>query len=237
MSITIQSGDPNVLKGLGIGIALTTFAQTTANFTITNYAVMIFEKAGTSIDPYVSSILLAVALILGSLFSTCLADILGRKILNIISLFGSAFGLFAVSLFHYLNRNGYDLSAFAFVPAASLSFVIFISAAGIMPLSMVCSVEYLPAKVFENQIIIFNENSHFILIIEIVQPIFFPGSNLWNGNNLFYNQSCYIHVRQTLSDSFGHSRFTRMSDDLCGRVHLWGNFCDYCRRRNYRSVT
>lgn len=114
---------------------------------------MIFSKAETTIDAYVSSILLAVCLILGAFFSTGLADILGRKILNIISLFGSAIGLSVVSLFHYLNRNGYDLSAFAFVPATSLSFVIFISAAGIMPLSMICSVEYLPPKVLNEKII------------------------------------------------------------------------------------
>lgn len=111
---------------------------------------MILEKVGTTIDAYVSSILLAVALILGAFFSTALADILGRKILNVVSLFFSAVGLFAVSLFHYLNiHSEYDLSAFAWVPVASLFFVIFISAAGIMPLSLICSVEYLPPKVFK----------------------------------------------------------------------------------------
>lgn len=76
----------SALKGIGIGIALTTLAQFTGNFTITSYAVMIFEKAGTSLDPYTSTIMLAIALILGSIFTTYLADKLGRKFLNIISL-------------------------------------------------------------------------------------------------------------------------------------------------------
>lgn len=137
----------SALKGIAIGIALTTFSQLSANFTITSYAVMIFEKAGTSLDPYVCSILLAVALLLGGLFTTYLADIVGRKSLNVISLIGSAAGLFAVSLYHYLNLSGYDLSAFTWVPVTSLSLVIFISAVGIVPLSMVCSVENLPPKV------------------------------------------------------------------------------------------
>lgn len=108
---------------------------------------MIFEKAGTSLDPYISTIMLAVALILGSIFTTTLADKLGRKFLNIISLLGSAIGLFAVSLYHYLNINGFDLTAFDWVPVVSLSFVIFISSTGIIPLSLICSVEYLPPKV------------------------------------------------------------------------------------------
>lgn len=39
---------------------------------------MIFERAGTSLDPYVSSIMLAVSLLLGALLTTYLADILGE---------------------------------------------------------------------------------------------------------------------------------------------------------------
>lgn len=137
----------SALKGIGIGVTLTSLAQLTGNFAITNYAVMIFEKTGTSVDPYISSIMLAVALILGAICTTYLADQLGRKFLNIASVLGSAVGLFAVSIYHYLNMNGYDLAAFEWVPVVSLSFVIFISSAGIMALSLVCSIEYLPPKV------------------------------------------------------------------------------------------
>lgn len=118
------------LKGLGIGIALTSISVLTANLTIISYAIMIFDRSGASLDPYVSSIMLAIALILGSLLTTSLADKLGRKVLNLASLVGSAVGLFAISLYYYLHINGYDLSAFEWVPVASLSFVIFISSAG-----------------------------------------------------------------------------------------------------------
>lgn len=137
------------LKGLGIGFALAIIAQLPANFILINYAVMIFEKVGQSVDPYISSIILAVALILGSLATTYLADILGRRVLNLVSLLGSAIGLLAMSLYYYLYVNGYDLSAFSWVPVISLSFVIFISSAGIVTLACVCSVENLPTKVFE----------------------------------------------------------------------------------------
>lgn len=140
-------GNKRALKGFLISFALDASVQFTANYTITTYAVMIFERSGTSIDPYFSSIIMALALIVGSFLTTYLADILGRRILNITSLAGSAIGLFTVAIYHYLNINGYDLSAFAWVPVVSLSFVVFISSAGINALSTVCSIEYLSPKV------------------------------------------------------------------------------------------
>lgn len=108
---------------------------------------MIFEKTGSNLNPYTSSIILGIALLFGSVLTTYMADSFGRQFLNIFSLVGSAFGLTAVSLYQYLNMNGYDMSAFAWVPVVSLSFVIFISSAGISSLAYVCSVEYLPPKV------------------------------------------------------------------------------------------
>lgn len=137
----------HAIKGLGIGFALTTFNQLTGNFTITSYAVMIFAKTKTTLNPHISSIILAVSLLVGSIFTSYLADKLGRKILNLISLTGSAIGLFTISLYQYFNVNGYDMSAFEWVPVICLSFVIFISSAGIFALSLVCSIEYLPTKV------------------------------------------------------------------------------------------
>lgn len=112
-------------------------------------ATMIFEKTGTSIDPYISSIVLALALIVGALLTTYLADILGRKILNIVSLSGSAVGLFTLAIYYYFHIKGYDLTSFALVPVLSLSFVVLISSAGINALAYVCGIEYLPQKVCE----------------------------------------------------------------------------------------
>ncbi|XP_055307284.1 facilitated trehalose transporter Tret1-like [Sitodiplosis mosellana] len=137
-----------VMKGLGIGISLAILAQLTANFPLVTYAVTILKKSGTSFNPYASSIVLAVMLILGSSVNTYLADIFGRKRLNFISLTGSAVGQLATSLYHYLYISGYDLSLFSWVPVVSLSFVIFILAAGILPLQLICVVEYLPPKVW-----------------------------------------------------------------------------------------
>lgn len=135
------------MMSLIIGMVLALLAIMTGYFTFMAYAVLIFKEADTYIDPYYSSIMLAIAQIIGSLFSTQLSDTLGRKILMMISLFGPAIGLVVLTIYLYLMEMGIDLSSFKWVPVTSLSFVIFIASAGIVPLASVYTVEILPAKV------------------------------------------------------------------------------------------
>lgn len=136
------------MKGMFIGVAMNTISYFTAYYTLTNYATKIFQQTDSTLfSPYIATILMAVALTLGSLLTTFLADVLGRRVLIIISLAGSVVGLLAMALHYYLYLVGYDLSSFKWVPVLSLSFVIFIAAAGITPLATVCSVENLPPKV------------------------------------------------------------------------------------------
>lgn len=125
---------------------MTIFSQFTAATSLTSYAVMIFEKVGTTFDPYLASILIPVALILGPLFTTYFADTLGRRKLLVCSLAGSAIGLYATALYHYLYANGTDLSSWSWVPLVSIFFVIFVASVGITPLLFLCSIEFLPPK-------------------------------------------------------------------------------------------
>lgn len=135
------------MRGLIIGIAMAWFLQFTGCFIIINYAMFVFKNLNIVLDPDISSIVLAIVQIFGGLISTSLSDTLGRKIMLVISLFGSAIGLFGLLLFLYLNENGIDLSNYSSLSVVCLSFVIFISCAGIAPLSNVCTVENLPPKV------------------------------------------------------------------------------------------
>lgn len=138
----------NGIKGILIGCSLYAITHFTAYYTLTNYATLIFSRTDTTLfSPYVSTIIMAVALTLGSILSAYLADIFRRKILIIISLIGCVVGLFSMALYHYLYLEGYDLSSFRWMPVSSLSFTIFVEAAGIAPISIVCSVENLPSKV------------------------------------------------------------------------------------------
>lgn len=136
------------LKGLSIGITLACLAYLTGYLVFTTYAVVIFKEAGsTYIDPYVSSISLAVLQLIGNLCTASLSDSLGRKKLLIISLLGSAIGMYTFALYLYVRFCGYDITTFEWVPVVSLSFVIFISSAGVVPLMFLCMVENVPFKV------------------------------------------------------------------------------------------
>lgn len=138
------------MKGIIIGIALAYFGQMTGCFTIITYAVYILERTGTTIDPYKSSIALAAMLIIGNMCTTQAADKLGRKTFLIGSLLGCAIGLTTLSVFLYMNSNGYELSNISWLPILCLAFVVFIASAGVIPISHVCRVENLPTKVSTN---------------------------------------------------------------------------------------
>lgn len=175
MSILVNKA---AIRALAIGVVLAWLTQLTGGYTFVTYAVLIFEKVGVShIDPYVASITIAICQIMGSLFTTQLSDNLGRKILVLISLFGSAIGLFAFALYAYLGHIGYDLSAFDWMPVVCLCFVIFIAASGVVPLAVVCTVENMPSKV------IFRITFYsFFFLTEFSMIHFLPDSNAWLDN-------------------------------------------------------
>lgn len=121
----------------------------TANggYTFASYVVFIFERSGSHIDPYVSAIIVAIVQLIGSMCTTQLADTLGRKLTLLFSILGCAIGLSMMSAYLYLIKLDYDLTAYAWLPVTSLSFVIFNGSAGINSLCNVCIVENLPPKV------------------------------------------------------------------------------------------
>lgn len=148
MAIISFAANRCAMKGILIGITLVAISHSTGHYMLTTYAVMIFKIVDSPLlTPYMASILLAVALILGSLTTHLLADILGRRILIMTSLVGSAIGLFAMAIYDYLKLSDYNLSSFSYIPVMSLSFVIFISSAGIIPLSVLVCIENLSPKV------------------------------------------------------------------------------------------
>lgn len=147
---SLFSDERNAMRAIAIAIVLSCMNQFTGCFIFLTYAGNILSKTGTGVNPYTCSIILGVVQIIGSLFTTQLADRLGRRVLLITSLFGTVLGQTALSTFTYLQTLDYDLSMFDWVPVTIMSFVIFIASLGVIPLTSICTVEVLPAKVNRN---------------------------------------------------------------------------------------
>jgi len=71
---------------------------------------------------------------------------MSRKLLYSITCFGTMLGQLAMGTHVYL-KNYYDMADFGWVPIASLSFVIFVAAIGLLPLTFVMLSEILPLKI------------------------------------------------------------------------------------------
>lgn len=115
------------------------------------YAVQIFELSGAHFSPSISSMILAIVQIIGTIVAAYLVDRLGRKILMTTSLIGCTAGLSAMTVFLYLSDHGFDLHYFSWVPVTSLAVVILISNVGVIPLSMIYLTETMPLKVQTNR--------------------------------------------------------------------------------------
>lgn len=215
------------MKGFGVGVAMSVFSQISGCFIIINYAVLVFKRTGTLLNINLSSILLAVAILLGPLTTSYFADKLGRKKLNFISMMGSSLGLLCMSLYSYLHLCGYDLSTFSVVPIICLSFVCFIASAGIIPLVVVCSIEYLPPNVR-------NFIAAIILIITMKKSLL--DSDIRNGFRCICYKFSLFCINKNFPDYFGNVRFACVHDDLWHWQLSIRRFYSFCYDRNEWSI-
>lgn len=135
------------MKGLVIGVTLTFLNILSGCYTFITYSENIFKQSGTHLNPNTASIIIAFVQIFGTLVTSQLVDSAGRKILLVISLLGCTFGLSAMATYLYLDASDIDMTAYNWIPVASLGFVILMASFGIVPLTMVCVVECIPTKV------------------------------------------------------------------------------------------
>lgn len=126
---------------------LSFLSQSCGSYVFITYASTIFARSGTSFSPELSSIVLAMVQIAGTLLAARFVETQGRKLLLIVSLAGCTFGLSAMAVYLYCVSLGFNMSMFTWVPVTSLGLVILISSVGIVPLSLICLVELLPPKV------------------------------------------------------------------------------------------
>lgn len=139
------------LIGILNGSILASLAFLTGYMVFATYSVTIFQATGTSIDPYISSIYFALLQLIGNLCTASFSDSLGRKTLLIVSLLGSALGMYSFSFYCYLIHNGYRTPTFDWIASTAFLFVIFASSCGVVPLMFLSMVEQLPLKVCKLQ--------------------------------------------------------------------------------------
>ncbi|KAL5288084.1 hypothetical protein ACFFRR_008748 [Megaselia abdita] len=138
--------EKRAMKALFVGFGLMTLNQFSGGYTFINYAASIFELSYSDIDANLSTVIMGGVQIVGTLSSLVLVDILGRKMLLIISASGMCAGMFCGGLYQYLYHI-YDLTNVTWIPTVAISGVILFGSIGIFSATFVVFVELLPSKI------------------------------------------------------------------------------------------
>lgn len=134
---------------MATGLVLMVANIFTGTFAFINYMSNIFEAAETKLDPNTNTIIIGAVQIVGTLASMYLVDRYGRKVLLIVSCFGSGIGTAAFGLYaFFVQELEADMSAYsAWLPVCLMSFIIFIANVGVISVTMVVLVEILPQRI------------------------------------------------------------------------------------------
>lgn len=116
-------------------------------FAILTYAVTIFQESGSDLSPGASAIIIAAIQILGTVASFVFVDLAGRKVLLLVSTFGTGVGLSCLGTFSWLKEHQFDLTGFGWIPVVILSITMFIFCVGLCSIPFFVLPEILPAKV------------------------------------------------------------------------------------------
>lgn len=99
------------------------------------YSQSIFEKAGSSLDPSIATILVGIVQVLASGCTPLIVDRLGRKIILLVSAAGMAVCLGLLGLFFLLDHQKADIvSSITWLPIASLVGFVIVYCVGFGPL-------------------------------------------------------------------------------------------------------
>lgn len=113
-----------------------------------SYGASILKASGTHWDPNKSTIIMGFIQVIGTVCSSIIVDITGRKLLLTASLSGCTFGLSILGGYMYCSDFGYEsIKSMNWIPVTSLSIVMLASTIGIAPLPFVVMTEVVPQKV------------------------------------------------------------------------------------------
>lgn len=130
-----------------MGVTLIGINVFSGQFAMVNYMVTYLRASGATFDANTSSIVIALIQIFGMYASTLLVDRVGRKILFLVSTLGAFISLAILGAYSYLVDNGYDITAYSWIPLISFAFFRLIICIGILPIPFVVIPEILPTEV------------------------------------------------------------------------------------------
>lgn len=138
---------PSVRRALILSFGLISLNQFCGSGTMVVYTVTIFEKAGSSLDPNLSAIIVGAIQTLGAYAGVLLIERSGRKFLMTASAFGNCFGLATLGLYCLCERIGVDVTSWKIIPLLSFCFIIFAANIGILSMPFLIMSEILPQKI------------------------------------------------------------------------------------------
>ncbi|KAH8298405.1 hypothetical protein KR044_001946, partial [Drosophila immigrans] len=130
-----------------IAVALMVFQQLSGINALMFYTVMIFNMSGSTIDSYVSTMIVGFVNFLATVMATIIIDLAGRKILLFISAVSMIITLFVLSIFFYLKARNYDTSSMGWVPLTSFVLYVLGFSVGFGPIPWLMMGEILPNKI------------------------------------------------------------------------------------------
>lgn len=114
-----------------ISVLLYMFQALSGIFQILNYAGIIFEESGSTMEPEDSAIVIASILLGSAVVNMLLMDRLGRKPLMYISFVGSAISMTGLAIFLYVRMKGAEVEHLGWIPISSLSLFVFTYGVGL----------------------------------------------------------------------------------------------------------
>ncbi|XP_018576204.1 facilitated trehalose transporter Tret1-like [Anoplophora glabripennis] len=134
-------------KAFFISVGLIAFQQFSGINVVLFFAQILFEQAGTTLEPEICSIIIGCTQFITSFVTPLVVDRLGRKILLLISAVGMAISEFPLGLYSYLKDDNKDVSSISFLPILCLIgyIITYNSAFGPLPWAMMG--ELFPANV------------------------------------------------------------------------------------------
>ncbi|XP_045497513.1 facilitated trehalose transporter Tret1 [Colias croceus] len=136
------------LKSISISLGLMAFQQLSGINAIIFYTVEIFKMSGSSVDPYLSTIIVGVVNFISTFISTALIDRAGRKMLLYISSVSMTITLILLGTFFYVRDVlNLDVTVVLWIPLTCLMLYLLAFSLAFGPIPWLMMGEILPAKI------------------------------------------------------------------------------------------